>query len=138
MTVWTFVEAHARTYRGEGAQAAGAGESPVARFTRLTGKSVDVIHISSRAEDVRLLSMFNNDKPVASLPDLAEIEIGAVGKYFRPPVDEVGFLPLNDFLKRSGWYDQIVQSRFAPWTKDGQIFGVPHDLHPTTLTFRKD
>jgi arabinosaccharide transport system substrate-binding protein len=138
MIVWTFVESHARTYRGEGKEARDAGEAPVARFQRLTGRSVRVVHISARAEDVRLLSMFNSPNELESMPDAAEIEIGAVGKYFRPPVDEVGFLPLNDYLKKSGWYDDIVQSRFAPWSKEGRIFGVPHDLHPTTITYRKD
>src|SRR5439155_7679794 len=40
--------------------------------------------------------------------------------------------------KRSGWYDQIVRARFAPWSKKGVIFGIPHDLHPTTIVYRKD
>jgi arabinosaccharide transport system substrate-binding protein len=31
-----------------------------------------------------------------------------------------------------------VRSRFAPWTKSGHIFGVPHDVHPVTLTYRHD
>jgi len=34
--------------------------------------------------------------------------------------------------------DRIVRSRFSPWSKEGVIFGVPHDLHPCTLTYRKD
>ena len=36
------------------------------------------------------------------------------------------------------WIDRIVRSRFAPWTKAGQIFGVPHDVHPVTITYRHD
>ena len=36
------------------------------------------------------------------------------------------------------WIDRIVPSRFAPWTKSGRIFGVPHDVHPVTLTYRHD
>jgi arabinosaccharide transport system substrate-binding protein len=36
------------------------------------------------------------------------------------------------------WIDRIVPSRLAPWTKSGQIFGVPHDVHPVTLTYRHD
>ena len=32
----------------------------------------------------------------------------------------------------------LVRSRFAPWSKGGVIFGVPHDVHPVTLTYRQD
>lgn len=136
LIVWCFAESHVASYIGNGKI---PGETPAQRYTRLTGKSTQFLLISNRAEDVRLLSMFNNRHGGGEkVPDLAEIEIGSVGKYFRPPVDEVGFLPLNDFLKESGWYDQIVKTRFAPWSKQGTIYGVPHDLHPTTITYRKD
>lgn len=36
------------------------------------------------------------------------------------------------------WVDRIVRQRFAPYTKGGQIFGLPHDVHPVTLTYRAD
>jgi arabinosaccharide transport system substrate-binding protein len=36
------------------------------------------------------------------------------------------------------WIDRIVHQRFAPYTKAGQIFGLPHDVHPVTLTYRAD
>jgi arabinosaccharide transport system substrate-binding protein len=36
------------------------------------------------------------------------------------------------------WIDRIVRRRFAPYTKDGRIFGLPHDVHPVTLTYRAD
>lgn len=36
------------------------------------------------------------------------------------------------------WIDRIVRQRFAPYTKDGQIFGLPRDVHPVTLTYRAD
>ena len=73
-----------------------------------------------------------------SAPDLVELPLESIGKYFRPPVDEIGLLPLNDYLQKSGWMDRIVQSRFAPWSKNGKIFGIPHDLHPCSFTYRKD
>jgi arabinosaccharide transport system substrate-binding protein len=135
LTVWCFAESHVNSYIGDGTV---TGETPAHRFTRLSGKSVDFLLISSRAEDVRLLSMFNSHRVGEAVPDLAEIEISSIGKFFRPPVSEVGFLPLNDFLTQSGWYGRIVERRFAPWSKQGKIFGVPHDLHPTTITYRKD
>jgi len=110
--------------------------SLVELYRRRTGITATVNVISSRALDVRLISLFNNRSP--NVPDLVEVEIGSVGKFFRPPVDEVGFLPLNKYLERDGLMERMVQSRFAPWSKKGQIFGIPHDLHPCTITYRKD
>ena len=34
--------------------------------------------------------------------------------------------------------DKVVQARFAPWTKEGVIFGVPHDVHPVAIAYRED
>ncbi|HEY7120190.1 MAG TPA: hypothetical protein VH475_26620, partial [Tepidisphaeraceae bacterium] len=72
------------------------------------------------------------------VPDAVELEIGSVAKYFRPPVRDVGLLPLNDLLARSGWIDKIVKARFAPWSKEGVIFGIPHDVHPIAIAYRQD
>ena len=76
-------------------------------------------------------------------PDLAEIEISLVGRFFRPPLDEVGFRPLDDFLDRrdaeyQGLRKWLVESRLAPWQKQGVTFGIPHDVHPCTITYRDD
>ena len=135
LRVWVFAESHARSFRNPDEQ---SGLSLVDLHAARTGRRVAVDLINSRALDLRLISLFMNDTTGMEVPDLAEVEIGAVGKFFRPPVEEVGFLPLNDLLERDGLMDQVVAARFAPWTKDGVIFGVPHDLHPVGLTYRKD
>ena len=72
------------------------------------------------------------------IPDLVEMEISLVGRFFRPPLKEVGFLPLDAQLDRTGWRDRLLQSRLAPWQKEGVTFGVPHDVHPCTITYRDD
>lgn len=139
LVLWTFAEPHARMYRGNPALPADPrAPTLLQQFQTQTGKSVRLDLVATQALDVRLLSLFMSGRASNQTPDLAEIEINSVGKYFRPPVDQVGFRPLNDYLKKSGWLHRILPSRLAPWTKDGQIFGVPHDLHPTTLTYRKD
>ena len=51
------------------------------------------------------------------VPDLCEIEIHSIGQFLRPLVDDIGLLPLNDFLEQSGWDRRIVASRLAPWSK---------------------
>jgi ABC-type glycerol-3-phosphate transport system substrate-binding protein len=80
--------------------------------------------------------MFYNES--RNLPDLAEIEIGSIGKFFRPPASEVGFRPLNDFIEREGLREKLVASRFAVWSKGDVIFGIPHDVHPVGIVYRKD
>lgn len=133
LVLWVSAPQHKETYTGAPPD---GRPSLVEQFQRRTGKGVRVEYMATRSLDVRLLSLLMSGS--RDVPDVVEIEIGGVGKYFRPPVAEVGFLPLNDLLKRSGWMDRIVKNRFAPWSKDGVIFGVPHDVHPVTITYRHD
>ena len=133
ITLWVSADSHAKMYRGNL-----HGLSPLQRFQADTGQTVRLDLMAPAALDVRLLSMFMFAEPEPSSPDLVEIDIGSIGKFFRPPIGEVGFLPLNHYLESSGWQQRITTTRFAPWTKDGTIFGVPNDLHPCTLTYRKD
>lgn len=135
LVVWVFADIHANAYRGEGNE---TGPTLIDQFTQKTGKTVRVDIIAFRAENVRLVQMFMSDMGGPEVPDLAEVEIGAMGKYFRPPLNEVGFLPLNEYLKRDGWDKRIVKSRLATWSKGDTIFGIPHDVHPVTLTYRED
>src|SRR5258705_13699342 len=132
MKVWVFADSHANSYRNDD----NSTPSLIQQYREQTGVRVDVSLIAAKAEDIRLMALFGSDSP--DVPDLAEVEIGSVGKFFIPPVREVGFLPLNDFLKRDGLLDKMVPSRFAPWSKEGVIFGVPHDVHPVTISYRKD
>jgi len=134
LLLWVFAESHAQIYRS------GTPDQPslIEQYWRSRHKTFGVELLSDRAEGVRLESIFMSDISGPEVPDLAEIEISDVGKYFRPPMDEVGFLPLNNYLQKSGWMDKVVKARFAPWSKEGKIFGIPHDVHPVTIIYRKD
>jgi arabinosaccharide transport system substrate-binding protein len=132
LQVWVFAQPHAEALR----RPVGDAPSLVELYRRRTSKSVRVELISQQAEALRLVSLFNADSRF--VPDLAEVEIGSVGMFFRAPADEVGFLPLNDFLQREHLQDQFIPSRFAPYSKGKTIFGVPHDIHPVALVYRKD
>jgi arabinosaccharide transport system substrate-binding protein len=72
------------------------------------------------------------------LPDVVEVEITNVARFLRPPLDEIGFLPLNDYLKQDNWDKRILAPRLATWTKENVVFGLPHDVHPVALTYRAD
>jgi arabinosaccharide transport system substrate-binding protein len=126
LSLWTFADVHARVYR------------PLKPdFERSTGHSLDIHVIAERALSERLTSLFLFGRTGADLPDAVEINLGQIGKFFAPPPDAVGFLPLNGYLQRPG-LPRIPASRFAPWTKQGFIFGVPRDVHPVTITYRAD
>jgi arabinosaccharide transport system substrate-binding protein len=134
LVVWVFADDNARTYRQRPPD---GGPSLIEQFHQQTGKTVQVDLIAQRALDVRLLSLFMAPG-TGTVPDLVEIDVSSVGKYFRPPIGEVGLLPLNGFLEQSTATNGILRARLATWSKHGVIFGIPRDVHPTTLTYRKD
>ena len=99
------------------------------------GVSVDLQLVSGTALKQRLQAAFQADLDV---PDVCEIEITSAGSFFRGPLDGIGFIELNDRLKADGLDKRIVASRFAPYTSRGKIFGMPHDVHPVMLAYRRD
>jgi arabinosaccharide transport system substrate-binding protein len=137
IVLWTFAESHARSFRGD-ASTPTTQPTLVELFRQRTGQSVDIKLISLNALNLRLNTFFDRGVGTEEIPDLVEIEISSIGQYFRPPLDLVGLLPLNDYIEKSGWKPKLVAARLAPWTKQGKIFGVPHDVHPVTITYRKD
>jgi arabinosaccharide transport system substrate-binding protein len=127
LTIWVFADSHYKSF-----------QPLVKKFSEEHHVKINLNILSARAETLRLGQLFMSDPNSDEIPDVAEIEVSLVARFFRPPVDQVGFLPLNKRLKDSGWYDKIVQQRFAQWSKEGTIFGVPHDVHPCTITYRED
>lgn len=145
LMLWTFAEPHARTYRDPISAPDGQTMPSLAdQFERRTGLSVSVNLMGQLGENVRLVSLIMSQAAGPRLPDLCEIEIDSIGQFLRPPKQDVGLLPLNDFLHQSGWGQRILAGRFAPWSKidprtgERLIFGVPEDVHPVTITYRKD
>jgi ABC-type glycerol-3-phosphate transport system substrate-binding protein len=145
LVLWTFAESHARTYRDVIPQADGRTIPSLAdQFQKTTGLSVGISLIGQMGENVRLASAFDSHASGPQAPDLCEIEISNIGQFLRPPIDEIGLLPLNDYLQKSGWRNRIIAGRFAPWSKidprtgESIIYGIPCDVHPVTITYRKD
>jgi ABC-type glycerol-3-phosphate transport system substrate-binding protein len=134
LIIWSFAED----------PAGGERASLLQQFRAWTGLTASISVTGQAAENIRLASAFMSGSSGASVPDLCEIEINSIGQFLRPPIDDVGLLPLNDFLNQSGWGSRIIASRFAPWSKidphTGRriIYGIPQDVHPVTITYRKD
>lgn len=99
------------------------------------GIKVNLELVDNSALATRLQSAFLADLDV---PDLVEIEISSSGTFFRGPLKDIGFSDLTDRLHQSGLYDRMVHARFAPYTSRGRIFGLPHDVHPVQLAYRRD
>jgi len=138
LQVWTFAKAHYDAY-----------SKAIPEFERTNpGTQVDVQYVHLRAVTTRMRSAFASDLPV---PDLLETEISKAGSFFLGPVQDIGFVDLSEELHKPQpdgppWIDRIVRSRFAPYTSrrviDGVekdfIFGLPHDVHPVLLAYRRD
>ncbi|HEV7299403.1 MAG TPA: extracellular solute-binding protein [Tepidisphaeraceae bacterium] len=120
--VWTFSPAHARELSQVAAE--------IDTATRPA-----VVTLAARAMDVRLQSLRASER---GSPELVELEIGAIGKYFRGRASDVPFVPLTDRLRATGWLDRLSPARLKAWTHDGEVFAVPLDVHPVSLTYRKD
>lgn len=125
LRVWTFAYTHSDAYK-----------KVIPSFeAKHKGVKVDLQLVHIDAVTRRLQSAFWADLDV---PELVEVEISFAGMFFRGPLEDIGFMDLTDWLISSGLYNRIVQSRFAPYSSCGRIFGIPHDVHPVMLAYRRD
>ncbi|MBP9914541.1 MAG: extracellular solute-binding protein, partial [Opitutaceae bacterium] len=99
------------------------------------GKEFNIQQLQGPALERRMLSGFLAGTPVA---DMLEPHLGIAAKAFLGPLNDVGFVDLTSRLKKEGLLDQINGPSFAPYTMNGRIFGLPHDVHPVLLAYRSD
>lgn len=99
------------------------------------GVSVDLQLVDHRAITNRLQSAYWAG---IGIPDLVEISIDNAGVFFRGPADQVGFADLGPWLASSGQLERLVPARVAPYTDRGRVYGIPHDVHPVMLAYRRD
>jgi arabinosaccharide transport system substrate-binding protein len=98
-------------------------------------KRVDLSLLGVLAVEQRMMSAFLSGLPSA---DLIEAERRIAARAFAGPVDAVGFRDLTPWVERDGLREKINPSSFIPWSKQGRIFGLPHDVHPMMLAYRAD
>ena len=144
MTMWTFAPPHVSIYEplldewnlvAEAAQSdalpAGVGSESVWQAT--VPAEIQQVHLQSLQR--RLVAGFLGDVPIA---DLVEVERSIVGVAFQGPIDRVGFLDLTDRLEAERLMDVFNPPSLTPWTLEGRVFGLPHDVHPVLLGYRAD
>ena len=66
------------------------------------------------------------------------MEISKAGSFFRGPLEDVGFIDLTPYLEADNLLERMVPTRFAPYSNRGSIFGLPLDIHPVMLAYRRD
>lgn len=124
LTLWVFAKEHRENYL-----------NVLPTFlAKHPGVTVDIQLVANNTLAARLQAAMVADVDV---PDMCEIEITQAGTFFRGPLQSVGFLDLTDRIHRTGLWDQLVQARFSPYTKQGRIFGLPHDVHPVALAYNR-
>ena len=102
---------------------------------RHPGVTVNVEQVNFNSLTSRLQAAFLADLDV---PDLVEMEIGSTATLFRGPLKDIGFVDLTDRIHREGLWERMVQARFAPYSSRGRIFGLPQDVCPVMLAYRRD
>jgi arabinosaccharide transport system substrate-binding protein len=127
VTMWTFARMHADMYRPALAEWNARQPSAATR--------VDLSLIGVQAMEQRVMSAFLAGLPSA---DLIEAERRNAARAFAGPIESVGFLDLTPYVERDGLLARVNEASFRPWTKDGRIFGLPHDVHPMMLAYRAD
>ena len=128
MEFWTFARVHEETYSGmidRWNRNALETDKPTVRMSVVDGNAMIR----------RTLSAFWAGTPVA---DVYEVERDMIGQFFAGPVEDVGFVDMTDRLKDSGVYEKFNAPSLSTWTKEGRIFGIPHDVHPVMLAYRVD
>lgn len=125
VVMWTFSPDHRNSY-----------ERALPSFReRHPQRSVATLLVHDSAINQRLSSAFWAG---VNVPDLVEVEISQVGTFFRGPADQIGFIDLRSRLEAAGMLERIPANRLAPYTHQGRIFGIPHDVHPVMLAYRAD
>jgi arabinosaccharide transport system substrate-binding protein len=125
MHMWTFSRAHERIYAPMLDRWNEVGDQP----------TVDLSVMSLEALSQRLMTSFTTGVRSA---DLVEVERRASEFAFAGPLETVGFVDLTDRIRDAGLLDRLSPPSLSPWTREGRIFGLPHDVHPMLLCYRRD
>ncbi len=130
VTIWTFPATHKDAY-----------VNALPSFEEKTGLRGGVRQISGRVLPRKILTSAHVNLP---LPDLVELENTVAGSFFRGRQESIPFHEVESMLKKAvndkgvSLYDRMVTNRFALYTNRGELYGIPHDIHPVMLAYRRD
>jgi ABC-type glycerol-3-phosphate transport system substrate-binding protein len=107
----------------------------VEQESQTSDRNLNLSLLSIAAVKSRMMSGFFGGLPTA---DLIEVERSTVGQAFMGPVEAIGFRDITDQLKADGLLDELNAPSLSPWSVNGRVFGLPHDVHPVMLGYRAD
>jgi arabinosaccharide transport system substrate-binding protein len=120
----TFSRTHLETYQKV------AGEFEAAHHVKVQFQYASWKSLQSRLENAMLAG--------ADVPDMVEVFEGSLGFLTRGPAADIGLMDLTDRIRSEGLDHRLVASRFSLWSTRGRIYGLPHDVHPVMLAYRRD
>ncbi len=103
--------------------------------TRPPEERINMVHLQLQALERRLMSSFLSGTPG---PDLVEVERATAGQAFRGGPQDIGLSDLTERIRKEGLLERINPPSLALWTRQGRIYGLPHDVHPVLLAYRAD
>ncbi|MBN1220842.1 MAG: extracellular solute-binding protein [Anaerolineae bacterium] len=68
-------------------------------------------------------------------PDIIEQNAEDIVKFMKGSDADIPMVALNEVLDSGPYAGKVLQSRFDRYTKDGKIYGAPHDVHPVLLLY---
>jgi ABC-type glycerol-3-phosphate transport system substrate-binding protein len=102
----------------------------------LAGEAVELM--TARSLDLRLMTLLQTEGMSDHLPDVVHMDTLSAAKFLEGGEDLIGLLPLEDQLAASGLAGELSQPGIRAWTRDGHVYGIPFEIHPVTLTYRRD
>jgi arabinosaccharide transport system substrate-binding protein len=120
----TFAQAHYDAY-----------QPVVERFEREhhVSVAVEVAHwssLQSRLQNAMLAG--------ADVPDILETLENSVGFFTSGPRSDTGIVDFTELFRKEGIDRRVLASRLSLWTARGRNYGIPHDVHPVMLAYRRD
>ena len=95
----------------------------------------DMDLVAGSAVSQQMVSSFFSGK---GFTDIVEIESSMARQIFAAPVESIILQDLTPYLERDGLLEQINPPSLTPWTRAGNIYGIPEDVHPVSLLYRAD
>jgi len=120
----TFTEAHFKEY-----------QRAIPRFEKRHQKRVELQFADWGSLQRRLQ---NAMLAGVDVPDVVEMIESSLGFFTRGPEKDFGFLDLTSRVRAERLDQRLVGSRLALWTARGKIYGIPHDVQPIMLAYRRD
>ncbi len=74
----------------------------------------------------------------SGFPDIIEQNAGNIVKFMKGDDSVIPYADLKPALTASAYADEVLMSRFDRYTKDGKLYGAPHDVHPVVMLYNDE